>query len=77
MQSPLLQAGWTVAVLLGLYGFYCHWEASRAELAAAFHRRGRSGAGRPPEDAPRYRSRSRWSLLASTALAGGAVALSL
>ena len=77
MQSPLIQAGWTFAVLLGLYGFYCHWEANRVEVAAAFHRRGHRDAGRPPTDAPRYRARCRWCLLACSALAAGTIFSSL
>ena len=77
MQSPLIQAGWTLAVLLGLYGFYCHWEANRMDLAAAFQRRAHRDSGGPATDAPRYRSRCRWSLLACSALAAGAIAASL
>lgn len=73
MQSPLVQAGWTIVVLLGLYSFYCHWEARRIELAAAFRQR---GTGNPPggAEAPRYRARSWWSLVACTMIAGGAIA---
>ena len=77
MQSPLIQVGWTVAVLFGLYGFYCHWEANRVELAAAFQRRGareRNGAG---AEAPRYRARCRWSLLACSIMAAWALASAL
>ena len=77
MQSPLIQAGWTVAVFLGLYGFYCHWEAKRVELAAAFQHRGRQDRRPQGEDAPRYRVRSRWSLLACSLLAGGALVSAL
>lgn len=71
MQSPLLQAGWTLAVLLGLYGFYCYWEAGRAELAAAFRRRAalRTDDG----DSARYRTRSLWALVGSGAIAGTAL----
>ena len=77
VESPFIQAGWTIVVLLGLYSFYCHWEARRVELAAAFRHR---TAGRPQGDsgdAPRYRARCWWSLLACTALAGGAIAGSI
>lgn len=77
MQSPLIQAGWTFAVLLGLYAFYCHWEANRVDLAAAFQRRAHPDGGRPAPEAPRYRSRCRWSLLACSALAAGAIVSSL
>lgn len=77
MQSPLIQAGWTVAVLLGLYGFYCHWEANRVELAAAFQRRTNRERNPSKGEAPRYRARSRWSLLACTVLAAGAIASAL
>jgi hypothetical protein len=69
MQSPLLQAGWSLAVLLGLYAFYCHWEAGRAELAAAFRRR----APHHPDagsESSRYRTRSLWALLGSGVIAG-------
>jgi len=72
MSSPLIQVQWILAVLLGLYGFYCHWEASRAELAAAFRRRSsRSDALRP--EATRYRARSRLALLGGSLLAAGAI----
>jgi hypothetical protein len=72
MQSPFIQAGWTVAVLLGLYGFYCHWEAGRAELAAAFRRR---AAPRPhgSPDSIRYRTRSLWALIGSGVIAGTSI----
>jgi hypothetical protein len=71
VHSPLIAAGWTVAVLLGLYGFYCHWEANRVELAAAFQRRTARTLSSP--DAPRYRTRCRLSLLASVLAAAALV----
>jgi hypothetical protein len=77
VQNPTLQAGSTIVVLLGLYAFYCHWEANRAELASAFRRRTRGGPGESGAEAPRYRARCRWSLLACTALAASALATSL
>lgn len=73
MQSPLIAAGWTVAVLLALYGFYCHWEANRVELAAAFRRRSDRARTLSSPDAPHYRTRSRLSLLASLLAAGALV----
>ena len=66
MQDPIVQAALSLAVFLGLYGFYCHWEAGRAELAHAFRRRGQRG----PEEGPHYRSRCRWALLGCALLAG-------
>lgn len=75
--SPLIQAGWTMVVLLGLYSFYCHWEAKRVELASAFRHRAQRAPAEPGAEAPRYRARCWWSLLACTALAGGAIATSL
>jgi hypothetical protein len=78
MPSPLIQLGWTLAVLLGLYGFYCHWEAGRADLAAAFRRQAqRDGADSFRPDAPGYRARSRWALVGCAILAGGAIASAL
>lgn len=75
MHSPYIQAGWTLAVLLGLYGFYCHWEAGRAELATAFRRRGAGGRAEP--DARSYRARCRWALLGCSLLVAGAVVSAL
>ena len=72
MPSPLIQTGWTLAVLLGLYGFYCYWEAGKAELAAAFRRR----SARPADhgaDASRYRLHSLLALLGSGVLACGSL----
>ena len=45
--TPLLQASWTAAVTLGLYAFYCFWEASRADLVHSFRHlaSGRSSSG--------------------------------
>lgn len=71
MHSPFIQAGWTLAVLLGLYGFYCYWEAGRAELAAAFRRR---ATLRPHDgDSARYRAHSLWALLGSGVIAGTSI----
>jgi hypothetical protein len=69
MQMPFIEAGWTLAVLLGLYGFYCHWEAGRATLVAAFRQR-TPNATAATADATRYRSRGLWALLGSGAMAG-------
>jgi hypothetical protein len=68
MASPLFEAGCTLAVLLGLYGFLCYWEASRADLMAGV-RRHQVGAANP--EAPRYRARARVALAASGAIAIG------
>ena len=77
MDIPLIQSGWTIVVLLGLYGFYCHWEAGRVELAAAFRHRDGAHPHAVSRDAPRYRARCWWSLLACAVLAGGAIAGSI
>ena len=72
MQGPLLQLGCTLAVLLGLYGFYCHWEARRVALAEAFRRVERNRGG-STQEASAYRARSRWALLGCSALIGSAL----
>jgi hypothetical protein len=72
MQGSLVPAGITLAVLLGLYGFYCHWEARRVALAAAFRR-----AERERGEESAYRSRSRWALLGCSALIGTALVYAL
>lgn len=59
---------------LGLYGWYCHWEARRAALAAAFRRNDGNGARGALAGTPNYRARSIWSLLASGVMAGGVLA---
>lgn len=74
MTSPILEAGCTLAVLLGLYGFLCYWEAARADLLA--------GARRQPvravdAGAPRYRTRARLALAASGAIALGVITTAL
>jgi hypothetical protein len=73
MQSPLIQAGWTLAVLLGLYGFYCHWEAGRAELVAAFRRRAPHRPDAAATDSVRYRTRCLWALLGSGVMAATSI----
>lgn len=73
MQAPLLQLGCTLALLLGLYAFYCHWEARRAALAEAFRRVEGGRAGGVRAEATTYRSRSRWALLGCGALIGSAL----
>jgi hypothetical protein len=74
MTSPLLEAGSTLAVLLGLYGFLCYWEAGRADLVAGMRRQqvGAADAGEP-----RYRTRARVALAASGAIALGVIAAAL
>ena len=69
MQSTLVQAGWTLAVGLGLYGFYCHWEAGRADLAAVRSPAHTSRGPALPLEAGRYRARCRWALLGCSLLA--------
>jgi hypothetical protein len=73
MQTPLLQLGCTLAVFLGLYAFYCHWEARRAAFADAFRRVESSPTAGGQAEATTYRSRSRWALLACGALIGSAL----
>lgn len=73
MEDELIQLGWTLAFLLGLYGFYCHWEAGRAELATAFRHRAGSGAGPRASESRRYRARCRWALLGCAVLAVSAI----
>ena len=73
MHAPLLQLGWTLAVFLGLYAFYCHWEARRAAFAEAFRRVESSRTAGGQAEATTYRSRSRWALLACGALIGSAL----
>jgi hypothetical protein len=55
--TPLLQASWAAAVTLGLYAFYCFWEAGRADLVHGFRHLvpERSGA-----DGHSYRARGWW-----------------
>ena len=71
MTSPLLEAACTLAVLLGLYGFLCYWEAGRADLAAGLRRR---QVGAVDAEMPRYRARARVALAASGAIALGLLA---
>lgn len=73
MQSSFIQAGWTLAVLFGLYGFYCYWEAGRAELVAAFRRRAPHRPGAAAPDSVRYRTRCLWALLGSGVMAGTSI----
>jgi hypothetical protein len=72
MQHPIAQAALSLAVFLGLYGFYCHWEAGRAELAQAFRQRGRMGGPQGLQ----YRARCRWALLGSALLSASIFILS-
>jgi uncharacterized iron-regulated membrane protein len=73
MTSPMLEAGCTLVVLLGLYGFLCYWEASRADLVAGARRT----ANHPDGEAPSYRTRARVALAASGAIALGLIATAL
>jgi hypothetical protein len=72
MPSPLLETACTVAVLLGLYGFLCYWEASRAELASVGRHGAVEGMG-----AAGYRLRGRLSLAGSVLIALGLTASAL
>jgi hypothetical protein len=74
MTNPLFDAGCTLAVLLGLYGFLCHWEAARADLVANV-RRHRAGA--VDREAHRYRTRARVAFAACGAIAAGLIATAL
>jgi hypothetical protein len=69
MTFPLIEVGSTAAVLLGLYAFFCYWEAARADLADGFHRP-RAPIHAP--EAPTYRARARFALVGC-----GAIALAL
>jgi hypothetical protein len=73
MGIPLIEAGCTAAVLLGLYAFLCYWEAARADLAGAARSRlvqgDPGGAG--------YRVRARVALAGCGAIAMGLVARAL
>lgn len=64
MSSPFLETACTVAVLLGLYGFLCLWEAARADLASV----GRHGAV-DRMGAAGYRLRGRLSLAGALLIA--------
>ena len=74
MTNHLLEAGCTLAVLLGLYGFLCYWEAARSDLAAGMRRQ---QVGVVDAGAPRYRTRARVALAASGAIALGLIAAAL
>jgi hypothetical protein len=74
MTIPLLEAGCTLAVLLGLYGFLCYWEAARADLVAGMRRQ---QVGLVDAGAPKYRTRARLALAASGAIALGLIATAL
>ncbi len=74
MTIPLLEAGCTLAVLLGLYGFLCYWEASRADLVAGMRRQ---QVGAVDAGVPRYRTRARVALAASGVIALGLIAAAL
>ena len=73
MTSPMLEAGCTLAVLFGLYGFLCYWEASRADLVAGARRT----AHIPDAEALSYRTRGRVALAASGAIALGLIVMAL
>jgi hypothetical protein len=62
MTAPLWQTCWAAAVTLGLYAFYCYWEADRADLAASFRHLvpGLPGSPRADRAGAGYRARARW-----------------
>jgi hypothetical protein len=73
MRIPLIEAGCTAAVLLGLYAFLCYWEAARADLAGGARSR---LAGDQP-GGPGYRARARFALAGCGAIALGLLASAL
>lgn len=76
MIAPLLQACWAAAVTLGLYAFYCHWEAGRADLAASFRHLvpGLPGSSRAVPAGAGYRARARWAGMGALLLTLGGLA---
>jgi hypothetical protein len=74
MTNPLFEAGCTLAVLLGLYGFLCHWEAARADLVANARRHQSGAVDREPHS---YRTRARVAFAACGAIAAGLIATAL
>ncbi len=77
MTTPLLQAGLTGGVTLGLYAFYCYWEAGRADLAAGFRHQipGLPGSSHSSSDGSGYRARARWAGTGALLLLLGTLAL--
>lgn len=75
MTAQLLEVCWAAAVTLALYAFYCHWEASRADLASSF-RHFVPGLPGSPQAGPgaMYRARARWAGMAALLLALGCLA---
>ena len=76
MTAPLLQACWAAAVTLGLYAFYCYWEAGRADLAASFrHLIPRlPGSSHTMTAGAGYRARARWAGTGALLIAFGCLA---
>ncbi len=76
MTTPVLQACLTGAVTLGLYAFYCFWEAGRADLAASFRHLvpGLPGLPHSSSDGAGYRARARWAGTGAVLLALGTLA---
>jgi hypothetical protein len=76
MPAPLLQACLAAAVTLALYASYCHWEASRADLAANFRRMvpGLPGIRGAAFGGAGLRTRGRWAGLGALLLGLGCLA---
>ena len=76
MTTSMLQACLTGGVTLGLYAFYCFWEAGRADLAASFrhHVPGLPGTPHFSSDGAGYRARARWAGTGALLLLLGTVA---
>jgi hypothetical protein len=75
MNTPLLQTCLVAVVTLGLYAFYCYWEAGRADLAASFRHLvpGLPGMPRSALGAT-HRTRGRWAAAGAVLLGLGCVA---
>jgi hypothetical protein len=76
MTAPVLQACLATAVTLGLYAFYAHWEAGRADLSASFRHLvpGLPGSPRPSLGGASYRTRARWAGAGALLLTVGCLA---
>jgi hypothetical protein len=73
--TSLVQACWAAAVTLALYGFYCFWEAGRADLVSGFRHLAPGRPGAPGGSAHRLRG---WmATLAALILGLGALASAL
>lgn len=73
----LTELGLILLVGLWLYGWYCHREARRSDLAVAFRRNDGHRARGSVAGTPNYRARRIWSLLAAGIVAGGVLGTAL